>query len=180
VYAHRHNEISAVSKDDFFSAFRMVAGGSGKIDKEQIGEVLSEALGGARPDPVMESEFMAGFVGIEGSIDIEVFENVLDSFNLKFSTRPAKQYISAAKLRDDRLRHRRSDGDSYNKFHAPVTTSQEYGWGDAKNNISKCELPCGKMFCHKPSFMSYYAESMVCYEEGRDLCAGPTMKAMEQ
>ena len=35
------------------------------------------------------------------------------------------------------------------------------------------------MFAHRPSFMSYYAESMVCFEEGRDLCAGPTMKAME-
>jgi hypothetical protein len=158
----------------------MVAGGSGKIEKDQVSEVLVEALGGARPDPVMEAEFMSGFSGIEGKIDIEIFEDILDSFNEKFSTRPAKQYISAAKLRDDRIRHRRCDGGSYDKFHAPVTTNQEYGWGDPKDNIQRSELPCGRMFCHKPSFMSYYAESMVCYEEGRDLCAGPTMKAMEQ
>jgi hypothetical protein len=51
--------------------------------------------------------------------------------------------------------------------------------GQADQNIEKAMPPCGKMFAHRPSFMSYYAESMVCFEEGRDLCAGPTMKAME-
>ena len=30
-----------------------------------------------------------------------------------------------------------------------------------------------KMFAHKPSFMSFYGEAMVCYEEGKvSACAG--------
>jgi len=177
---YRHNEISAVSKDDFFAAFRMVAGGSGKIDKSQVEEVLFEALGGMETDEAMKLEFISGFASIEVPIDIELFEDVLDAFNHRCSTRPAKQYVSAAKLREDRIRHRRCDGGSHDKYHAPLTVSQEYGWGDPKENFQNSEVPCGKMFCHRPSFMSYYAESMVCFEEGRDLCAGPTMKAMEQ
>ena len=49
----------------------------------------------------------------------------------------------------------------------------------APTNIRKAQPPSGRMFYHRPSHMSYYAECMVCFEEGRDMCAGPTMKAME-
>uniref|UniRef100_A0A6T8MRD2 EF-hand domain-containing protein n=1 Tax=Hemiselmis andersenii TaxID=464988 RepID=A0A6T8MRD2_HEMAN len=177
---YKHSEISAVSKDDFFAAFRMVAGGSGTITHKEVVEVLFEAMGGVKADEAAEADFVAGFDAVEGDIDIELFEDVLDSYNLKFATRPAKQYVSSAKLRHDRMRHIRCDGGSHDKYHAPLTCGQEYGWGDPRQNIGDAELPCGKMFNHRPSFMSYYAESMVCYEEGRDLCAGPTMKSMEQ
>ena len=173
----RHNEIAAVSKDDFMSAFRMIAGGAGKITKEQVKDVIFEAMGRVQPDEDMETEFLSNFERNE--IDPEYFEDVLEEFRARFPTRPAKQYTSASKLKDDRIKHRRCDGSAFERFHTPVTTSQEYGWGDPKENFEKSVPPCGKMFAHRPSFMSYYAESMVCYEEGRDLCAGPTMKAME-
>jgi hypothetical protein len=32
----RHHDISAVSKDDYFAAFRMIAGGAGTITQEQV------------------------------------------------------------------------------------------------------------------------------------------------
>jgi hypothetical protein len=174
---YRRNEIAAVSKDDFMSAFRMIAGGKGKIVKGQIQDVLFKAMGRVRPLEEVEQEFAGCFEKDE--IDPEYFEDVLESYKSRFPTRPAKQYVSASKLKDDRIKHRRCDGASSDKFHAPVTTSQEYGWGDTSENFAKSAPPCGKMFAHRPSFMSYYAESMVCFEEGRDLCAGPTMKAME-
>ena len=157
----------------------MVAGGSGKITHEQVLEVLFEAMGGVRADESQEQEFLKGFENVSAMIDIELFEDVLDAYNLRFPTRPAKQYVSSSKLQDDRLRHRRCEGASHDKYHAPLTCNQEFGWGDAVRNLEEAKLPCGRMFYHRPSNMSYYAECMVCYDEGRDLCAGPTMKAME-
>lgn len=177
--SRRHNEISAVSKDDFHAAFRMVAGGSGKINHEQVVEVLFEAMGGVRAEESAEQEFIKGFQDVSELIDIELFDDVLDSYNAKFKTRPAKQYVSSSKLLDDRMRHRRCEGASHEKYHAPLTCTQEFGWGDPVQNLKDCALPCERMFYHRPSHMSYYAEAMVCYDEGRDLCAGPTMKAME-
>ncbi len=173
----RRNEIAAVSRDDFMSSFRMIAGGKGKIEKEQIPDVLFEAMGRVRLEEEIEQEFVTCFEN--DVIDPEYFEDVLESYKSRFPTRPAKQYTSAAKLRDDRVKHRRCDGSSSEKFHTPLISSQEYGWGDTSENFAKSVPPCGKMFAHRPSFMSYYAESMVCFEEGRDFCAGPTMKAME-
>ena len=156
----------------------MIAGGKGKIAKDQIQDVIFEAMGRVRPAEEMEQEFVSCF-DREGDIGPEYFEDVLESYRSRFPTRPAKQYTSAAKLKDDRVKHRRCDGASSEKFHTPLTSSQEYGWGDTGENFAKSAPPCGKMFAHRPSFMSYYAESMVCFEEGRDFCAGPTMKAME-
>ena len=167
-----------MSKDDFFAAFRMIAGGKGTITQDQIRDVLYEAMGApAHEGPELE-DFLNQFGGM-GDINLESFEDALDEYNTKHSTRPAKQYVSVGKLKDDRIKHRRCEGASHEKMHAPVTTNQEYGWGKVDENLDKAVPPCGKMFAHRPSFMSYYAESMVCYEEGRDLCAGPTMKAME-
>mmetsp|Transcript_89505 Transcript_89505/g.239347 ORF Transcript_89505/g.239347 Transcript_89505/m.239347 type:complete len:158 (+) Transcript_89505:204-677(+) len=156
----------------------MIAGGRGKITKEQVSDVLFEAMGRVRAEEESEKEFLECFE--RGEVDPEYFEDIIESYKARYpSTKPSKQYISASKLRDDRVKHRRCDGSSSDKFVAPVTSSQEYGWGDAGENLVKATRPCGKMFAHRPSFMSYYAESMVCFEEGRDFCAGPTMKAME-
>eukprot|EP00293_Proteomonas_sulcata_P008263 CAMPEP_0184309034 /NCGR_PEP_ID=MMETSP1049-20130417/17326_1 /TAXON_ID=77928 /ORGANISM="Proteomonas sulcata, Strain CCMP704" /LENGTH=193 /DNA_ID=CAMNT_0026621845 /DNA_START=78 /DNA_END=659 /DNA_ORIENTATION=+ len=175
---YRHHDISAISKEDFFIAFRLIAGGKGKVSQEQMKDVLFEAAGGKTIEPQQEAEFVARFDGMS-EIDIEHFEDNLDDYNAQYVTRPAKQYISSSKLREDRIKHRRCEGGSHDKYHAPLTATQEYGWGNPVDNIKRSQPPSGKMFAHRPSFMSYYAESMVCYEEGRDLCAGPTMKAME-
>jgi len=174
----RHHEISAVGKDDFFAAFRMIAGGAGGITQDQVRDVLYEAMGAPPHEGPELDDFLALFEGM-GNINMENFEDALDENNTKHAIRPAKQYVSVGKLKDDRVKHRRCEGASHEKMHAPVTSNQEYGWGKTDNNLEKAAPPCGKMFAHRPSFMSYYAESMVCYEEGRDLCAGPTMKAME-
>merc|ERR1712100_255640 len=175
---YRHHEISAVSKDDFFAAFRMVAGGEGTITPEQVKDVLYEAMGAPPHDGPELDEFLRGFEGME-KLDMETFEDVLDEYNTKHVTRPAKQYVSLQKLKDDRLKHRRCEGAAHEKMHAPITTQMELGWGHAPTNIRKAQPPSGRMFYHRPSHMSYYAECMVCFEEGRDMCAGPTMKAME-
>jgi len=167
-----------VSKDDFFAAFRMIAGGEGAITQEQVKDVLFEAMGAPPHEGPELDDFLSLFGGMS-RITMDNFEDALEDFNTKHATRPAKQYVSVSKLKDDRIKHRRCEGASHEKMHAPVTTNQEYGWGRANDNLEKAVPPCGKMFAHRPSFMSYYAESMVCYEEGRDLCAGPTMKAME-
>merc|ERR1719183_1320720 len=103
---YRHHEISAVSKDDFFAAFRMVAGGEGTITPEQVKDVLYEAMGAPPHDGP-----------------------VLDEYNTKHVTRPAKQYVSIQKLKDDRLKHRRCEGAAHEKMHAPITTQMELGWG---------------------------------------------------
>ena len=174
----RHHEISAVSKEDLFAAFRMIAAAEGTITQEQIRDVLYEAMGAPAHEGPELDEFLQLFNGMN-RINMETFEDMLDEFNSRHSTRPAKQYISLGKLKDDRIKHRRCTGSSHEKMHAPITTNQEYGWGGVEQNLQKAVPPCGKMFAHRPSFMSYYAESMVCFEEGRDLCAGPTMKAME-
>ena len=130
----RHHEISAVSKDDFFAAFRMVAGGEGTITPEQVKDVLYEAMGAPPHDgpEVSESrggecmtvklcqadvepaapqldDFLRGFEGME-KLNMETFEDVLDEYNTKHVTRPAKQYVSIQKLKDDRLKHRRCEG----------------------------------------------------------------------
>ncbi|KAJ1479234.1 hypothetical protein T484DRAFT_2884428 [Baffinella frigidus] len=175
---YRHGEISAVSKEDFFSSFRMIAGGTGKVNHEQIKDVLFEAMGGVKPEREAEEEFLAYFTGND-MVDIEQFEDALDEYNRKQSFRPAKQYVSSAKLREDKIKHKRADGDTFQKYHAPLTAMQEYGWGSAPANIRAAAPPSGRMFYHRPSHMSYYAECMACFEEGRDMCAGPTMKAME-
>ena len=107
------------------SAFRMIAGGKGKIGKDQIQDVIFEAMGRVRPSEEMEQEFVSCFE--RETIDPEYFEDVLESYRSRFPTRPAKQYTSAAKLRDDRVKHRRCDGTSSEKFHTPITSSQEYG-----------------------------------------------------
>ena len=173
----RHHDISAVSKDDFFAAFRMIAGGAGTITPDQVRDVLYEAGAPPQEGPELD-EFLHQFEGMD-KINLENFEDALDEYNSRQSTRPAKQYVSVGKLKDDRIKHRRCEGATHEKMHAPITSNQEYGFGSATDNLEKAVPPCGKMFAHRPSFMSYYAESMVCYEEGRDLCAGPTMKAME-
>lgn len=130
----RHHEISAVSKDDFFAAFRMVAGGEGTITPEQVKDVLYEAMGApphdgpevselrggecmtvklcqadVEPAAPQLDEFLRGFEGME-KLDMETFEDVLDEYNTKHVTRPAKQYVSIQKLKDDRLKHRRCEG----------------------------------------------------------------------
>ena len=156
----------------------MIAGGNGAITQEQVKDVLFEAMGAPPHEGAELDEFLGQFAGMD-RIAMDSFEDALDEFNTRHATRPAKQYVSVGKLKDDRIKHRRCEGASHEKMHAPVTTNQEYGWGKVDQNLEKAVPPCGKMFAHRPSFMSYYAESMVCYEEGRDLCAGPTMKAME-
>jgi hypothetical protein len=156
----------------------MIAAAEGTITQEQIRDVLYEAMGAPAHEGPELDEFLQLFNGMN-RINMETFEDMLDEFNSRHSTRPAKQYISLGKLKDDRIKHRRCTGSSHEKMHAPITTNQEYGWGGMEQNLQKAVPPCGKMFAHRPSFMSYYAESMVCFEEGRDLCAGPTMKAME-
>lgn len=174
----RHGEISAVSKEDFFSSFRLIAGGSGKVNHEQIKDVLFEAMGGLKPEPEAEADFLA-FFDPSALVDSEQFEDALDEYNRKQTFRPAKQYVSSKKLLEDRMKHKRSDGHTFQKYHAPLTAMQEYGWGDPAKNIRAAAPPSGRMFYHRPSHMSYYAECIACYEEGRDMCAGPTMKAME-
>ena len=156
----------------------MIAGGEGAITQEQVKDVLYEAMGSPAEEGPELDDFLRYFEGM-GRITLENFEDALDEYNTHHTTRPTKQYISVGKLKDDRIKHRRCEGASHEKMHAPVTSNQEYGWGRPDENLEKAQPPCGKMFAHRPSFMSYYAESMVCYEEGRDLCAGPTMKAME-
>eukprot|EP00287_Rhodomonas_sp_CCMP768_P004575 CAMPEP_0196719166 /NCGR_PEP_ID=MMETSP1091-20130531/2223_1 /TAXON_ID=302021 /ORGANISM="Rhodomonas sp., Strain CCMP768" /LENGTH=195 /DNA_ID=CAMNT_0042060053 /DNA_START=16 /DNA_END=603 /DNA_ORIENTATION=+ len=175
---YKHGDISGVSKEDFFAAFRFIAGGKGTVTKEQIKDVLYEALGGTESDNNETEQFVKCFEEGE-EYGIEQFEDILDAYNAEQLARPSKEYNSVGKLREDRVKHKRCTGHSHEKFHTPLTTSMEYGWGDPRDNFHRSRPPCGKMFAHRPSFMSYYAEAMVCFEEGRDLCAGPTMKAME-
>lgn len=175
---YRHGDISGVSKEDFFAAFRFIAGGKGTVSKEQVKDVLYEALGGTESDNGETDDFLKNFE--EGTeYDIEKFEDILDAYNQVQLARPSKEYISVGKLREDRTKHKRCAGGSHEKYHTPLTTNMDYGWGDAQHNFQRSIPPCGKMFAHRPSFMSYYAEAMVCFEEGRDLCAGPTMRAMD-
>ena len=123
----RHHEISAVSKNDMFAAFRMIAGGNGAITPDQVKDVLYEAMGALPHEGPELDEFLQAFQGM-GKISADDFEDILDEYNTRHATRPAKQYISVGKLRDDRIKHRRCEGASHEKMHAPITTSQEYGW----------------------------------------------------
>jgi len=173
---YRHQEISAISKEDFFVAFRMVAGGAGTITKDQIKDVMHEV---GAPTEGEDFDKFSSFFDNHDAFNLESFEDALDDFMANNPTKPAKQYVSSSKLKEDRLKHKRCEGSSAQKYHVPLTSSQEYGWGNPTDNIKRALPPCGKMFAHRPSHMSYYAECMICYEEGRDLSAGPTLKAME-
>ena len=50
-----------MSKEDFFSSFRMIAGGTGTVNQEQIKDVLFEAMGGVKPEQEAELDFLAYF-----------------------------------------------------------------------------------------------------------------------
>eukprot|EP00961_Rhodomonas_salina_P264251 3571607-Rhodomonas_salina.1 len=80
----RHGDISGVSKEDFFAAFRFIAGGKGTVSKEQVTDapspviclatlsavltsllqvkdVLYEALGGTESDNGETDDFLKNF-----------------------------------------------------------------------------------------------------------------------
>jgi hypothetical protein len=192
---YKYDRIGAVPKPDFRQAFRMVAGAKGFLTVDDFGAVVGEALNGgfASPDEVEEFKALVDPTRAH-HIGPDYFDELLDKMQrippphpptltpppppVTSDVKPCKEYTSIQELTDHRHRHHRMLADPHEKFRAPVTNNQIYGWG-GRAPLGRTLGTNAPLFRHKPSYMSFYSETLAAYEDGRDFVAGPTMKALE-
>ena len=104
--------------------------GSGAITPDEVEDLLYETYG----FPPLEDEvamFMKEFdLNHDGKVTMEEFKATLARMRQKMvdKSQNAKEYTSFTKMKEDKFKHRRLNGEVQDKFKAPMTSAQGAGF----------------------------------------------------
>merc|ERR1711957_840624 len=123
--------INVFSDEEFEATFRRVdRDGSGAITPDEVEELLTETYG----FPPLEEEvkmFMEEFdLNNDGKVTIDEFKSSLIRMREKMNGKADKgrEYSSNLEMRQDRVKHRRLNGEVTDKYKLPMTSNQKNGF----------------------------------------------------
>lgn len=123
--------INVFSDEEFKASFKRVdKDQSGYITADEVENLLFETYG----FPPLEDEvsmFMQEFdTNQDGKVSWEEFSAALGRIKERVNQKAtgAKEYKSFNKLRDDRYKHKRMDGEIQDKYKQPITFNQSIGF----------------------------------------------------
>ena len=128
------------TNEEYVASFRKFdRDGSGFIERSEVEALLFDVYG----FPPLEKEvelFMEAFdLNSDGKISLEEFVTVLDKMREKCKTAPNKavEYDSHWKMTQDRFKHSRIKYELPEKFKAPVTSNQTFGFHTTDEKMMK-------------------------------------------
>ena len=123
--------ITVFTNEEFIAAFKKFdRDGSGFITADEVEDLLYTVYG----FPPLEEEvklFMESFdLNNDGKISLEEFKSVLEKLREKCKRDSGKacEYTSHQKMKEDRFKHRRIALEPAEKFKAPMTSNQTFGF----------------------------------------------------
>ena len=123
--------INVFSDEEFEATFRKLdKDGSGAITPDEVEDLLFETYG----FPPLEQEvelFMQEFdLNKDGKVTFEEFKKAAATLREKLNKKAegAREYTSYNKMKDDRFKHSRMQGEVTDKYKLPMTSSQRQGF----------------------------------------------------
>lgn len=123
--------INVFSDAEFEAVFHRVdKDKSGTITPDEVEELLTETYG----FPPLEEEvkmFMEEFdLNNDGRVTMDEFKSALTRMRNKTAEKAAagREYSSAQQMREDRVKHRRMNGEVQGKYKLPMTSNQRTGF----------------------------------------------------